>query len=81
LIEARQICLPFERHHRFGRGLQIGPPPRVGLGSLRLIDTDHDNVTHQALGMKVPAELYARSPRVYRGLEELTIRSTIRRSW
>jgi putative transposase len=27
---------------------------------------------HQALGMKVPAELYARSPRVYRGLEELT---------
>jgi hypothetical protein len=27
---------------------------------------------HQALGMKVPADLYARSPRVYRGLEELT---------
>jgi putative transposase len=27
---------------------------------------------HQALGMKVPAEVYARSPRVYRGLEELT---------
>jgi putative transposase len=26
---------------------------------------------HQALGMKVPADLYARSPRVYRGLEEL----------
>jgi putative transposase len=26
----------------------------------------------QALGMKVPAALYARSPRVYRGLEELT---------
>ena len=27
---------------------------------------------HQALVMKVPADLYARSPRVYRGLEELT---------
>jgi putative transposase len=27
---------------------------------------------HQALGMKVPADLYARSPRVYRGLEEFT---------
>jgi putative transposase len=26
----------------------------------------------QALAMKVPADLYARSPRVYRGLEELT---------
>jgi putative transposase len=27
---------------------------------------------HQALDMKVPADLYVRSPRVYRGLEELT---------
>ncbi len=27
---------------------------------------------HQALGMKVPADLYVRSPRVYRGVEELT---------
>ena len=27
---------------------------------------------HQALGMKVPADLYSRSARVYRGLEELT---------
>jgi putative transposase len=27
---------------------------------------------HQALGMKVPAEVYTRSPRVYRGLEDLT---------
>jgi putative transposase len=27
---------------------------------------------HQALGMKVPADVYARSPRVYRGLEDLT---------
>ena len=28
---------------------------------------------HQALGMKVPADVYARSPRVYRGLEELDL--------
>jgi putative transposase len=27
---------------------------------------------HQALGMKTPADVYSRSPRVYRGLEELT---------
>jgi putative transposase len=27
---------------------------------------------HQALGMRVPAEVYVRSPRLYRGLEELT---------
>ena len=27
---------------------------------------------HQALGMQVPADVYARSPRVYRGLEALT---------
>jgi len=27
---------------------------------------------HQALGMKVPADVYTRSPRVYRGLGELT---------
>jgi putative transposase len=27
---------------------------------------------HQALAMKVPADLYARSPRLYRGLDELT---------
>ena len=29
---------------------------------------------HQTLGMKVPAELYTRSARVYRGLEEVTYR-------
>jgi putative transposase len=27
---------------------------------------------HQALGMKVPADFYVRSPRVYRGLDDLT---------
>ena len=28
---------------------------------------------HQALGMKVPADVYTRSPRVYRGLEEIDV--------
>jgi len=32
---------------------------------------NHDR-PHQALAMKVPADLYARSPRVYRGLDDLT---------
>jgi len=32
---------------------------------------NHDR-PHQALGMQVPADRYRRSPRVYRGLEELT---------
>ena len=31
----------------------------------------NDERPHQALGMKVPADLYARSARVYRGLEDL----------
>jgi len=35
---------------------------------------------HQALGMKVPADLCARSGRVYHGLEELTFRFTTRPS-
>ena len=32
----------------------------------------NDERPHQALGMQVPAAVYLRSPRVYRGLEELT---------
>ncbi len=32
----------------------------------------NDDRPHQALGMKVPADVYVRSPRIYRGLEELT---------
>jgi putative transposase len=32
----------------------------------------NDDRPHQALGMKVPADLYTRSPRVYRGLEDVT---------
>jgi putative transposase len=31
----------------------------------------NDDRPHQALGMKVPADVYTRSPRVYRGLEDL----------
>ena len=36
------------------------------------VDAYNTERPHQALGMKVPADLYTRSPRVYRGLEELT---------
>src|ERR1043166_4824250 len=36
------------------------------------VDRYNRSRPHQALAMKVPAELYARSPRVYRGLEDLT---------
>jgi putative transposase len=32
----------------------------------------NDDRPHQALDMKVPADLYIRSPRVYRGLEDVT---------
>ncbi|HEX3703797.1 MAG TPA: IS481 family transposase [Vicinamibacterales bacterium] len=32
----------------------------------------NDDRPHQALAMKVPADLYTRSPRVYRGLEDVT---------
>jgi putative transposase len=35
------------------------------------IDRYNQERPHQALDMKVPADLYARSPRVYRGLDEL----------
>jgi putative transposase len=38
----------------------------------RFIDRYNQHRPHQALGMKVPADLYVRSPRVYRGLDELT---------
>lgn len=36
------------------------------------LDAYNDERPHQALGMKVPGDLYTRSPRVYRGLDELT---------
>lgn len=36
------------------------------------IDHFNQERPHQALDMKVPADLYTRSPRVYHGLEELT---------
>lgn len=40
-------------------------------GSDALVTCDNRERPHQALAMKVPADLYVRSPRVYRGLEEL----------
>jgi transposase InsO family protein len=40
--------------------------------SMRLSTKFNRERPHQALGMKVPADVYARSPRVYRGLDELT---------
>jgi putative transposase len=36
------------------------------------VDQFNQERPHQALGMKVPADLYTRSARVYRGLEDLT---------
>jgi putative transposase len=36
------------------------------------VDAYNHERPHQALAMKVPADVYVRSPRVYRGLEELT---------
>ena len=36
------------------------------------IERDNRERPHQALDMKVPADLYARSPRLYRGLDDLT---------
>jgi putative transposase len=36
------------------------------------VDQFNKERPHQALGMKVPADVYGRSPRVYRGLGELT---------
>lgn len=45
---------------------------------LRRYNTDRP---HQSLDMKVSADVYARSPRLYRGLDELTYPFTIRPSW
>jgi putative transposase len=36
------------------------------------VDRYNEDRPHQALAMKVPADVYVRSPRVYRGLDELT---------
>jgi putative transposase len=36
------------------------------------VDEYNEERPHQALGMKVPADVYTRSPRPYRGLSELT---------
>jgi hypothetical protein len=44
------------------------------------LDAYNDERPHQALGMKVPADLYTRSPRVYRGWTNSPTRSTTRPS-
>jgi putative transposase len=36
------------------------------------VDRFNQQRPHQALGMQVPGDVYARSPRPYRGLEELS---------
>jgi putative transposase len=36
------------------------------------VDRYNEDRPHQALAMKVPADVYVRSPRVYRGLDDLT---------
>jgi len=38
----------------------------------RFLEQYNRDRPHQALGMRVPADLYAHSPRLYRGLDELT---------
>jgi putative transposase len=38
----------------------------------RFVQQFNEDRPHQALGMRVPADVYVRSSRVYRGLEELT---------
>ena len=52
----------------------LRPEPLTIGSASRTLETKIDNHErpHQALGMKVPADLYARSPRLYRGLEELS---------
>lgn len=58
-------------------------PPRMSCRQARFdtfVAQYNQDRPHQALGMKVPADFYARSPRVYRGLEKLPIRFTTRPS-
>ena len=42
------------------------------------VDRYNRSRPHQALAMKVPADLYARSPRVYLGLEDLAYPANVR---
>ena len=55
-----------------GRVSQLGPRGRLRHpnGQAEGIPRYNRDRPHQALGMRVPADLYTRSPRVYRGLED-----------
>src|SRR4030095_10096495 len=64
------------RRPRAGGGAATSPPAATVLQQQARFDTFVQQYNrdrpHQALGMKVPADLYMRSPRAYRGLEDLT---------
>jgi putative transposase len=65
-----------ERMHRTLKADATKPAASNVLQQQARFDTfvagyNHDR-PHQALGMKVPADVYTRSPRVYRGLEDVT---------
>ena len=66
------------RHERMHRTLKAAATKPAAANFLQqqarfdtFVDQYNDERPHQALGMKVPADLYTRSPRVYRGLEDL----------
>jgi putative transposase len=67
------------RHERMHLTLKIGTTKPAAANVLQqqarfdtFVDQYNQERPHQALAMKVPADLYARSSRVYRGLEELS---------
>lgn len=67
------------RHERMHRTLKAAVTKPAAANFLQqqarfdtFVDEYNDERPHQAIGMKVPADLYARSPRVYRGLDELS---------
>jgi putative transposase len=67
------------RHERMHLTLKKGATKPAAANVLQqqarfdtFVEQDNRERPHQALGMKVPADVYTRSPRVYRGLDELT---------
>src|SRR5258708_3849082 len=70
---------PNGRHQRMHRTLKAEATKPAAANVLQqqarcdtFIARDNPQRPHQALGMRVPGEVYARSPRPYRGLEDLT---------
>jgi putative transposase len=66
------------RHERMHRTLKLEATKPAAANILQqqarfdaFVTRYNQDRPHQALGMQVPAALYARSPRVYRGLEDL----------